>query len=147
MKYYDINTKGFYENPTENSIEITEEKWQELLDKQSQGGTIQNIDGQVMCVMPTDEQIVEQETKIQAQKNITKRQLLVWLFTQKQKTEDDIFNVIETIQDTAQRYLAKVNYGGTNNFYYGNEFVPLIGQALGLTIDEIKTMFDEASKL
>lgn len=91
----------------------------------------------------TDEQLA----KIQATKNITKRQLLIWLYSQKDKTENDILSAIELIQDEAQKYLAKVNYIGTNNFYYGNDFVLVIGQALGLSVDEIKTMFDEASKL
>lgn len=101
-------------------------------------------------LIETDEylaKVAEQEAHILALKCITKRQLLIWLYTQKGKTEDDILNAIDTIQDSSQKYLAKVNYNGTNNFYYGNDFVPVIGQALGLSLDDIKTMFDEAKDL
>lgn len=104
----------------------------------------------VTDISNTDEykaKIAEIEEQIQAQKNITKRQMLIWLFTQKGKTEDDILTVIDAIEDSAQKYLAKVNYSGTNNFYYGNKFVPVIGQALGLNLDEIKRMFDESKNL
>lgn len=87
------------------------------------------------------------QSQAQAMKNITKRQLLIWLYTNKSKTEDDISTAIETITDTTQKYLAKVNYNGTNIFYYGNTFVSVIGTALGLTTDEIKKMFDEAESL
>lgn len=52
MKYYDTIQKGFYEAPTLNSIEITDEYWLELQTKNSQGGIIQEIDGQVFCLMP-----------------------------------------------------------------------------------------------
>jgi len=92
-------------------------------------------------------EIAEQEKQEQALKNITKRQLLIWLFLKKSKTEDDIYSAINVIADADKKYLAKVNYSGTNNFYYGNSFVPVIGQALGLTLDEIKTMFDEAKEM
>lgn len=84
---------------------------------------------------------------MQSMKTITKRQLLIWIYTNKKKTEDDIYTAIETITDTDKKYLAKINYSGTNNFYYGNGYVQLIGEALGLTIDEIKTMFDDACLL
>lgn len=85
--------------------------------------------------------------KEQQLKNITKRQLLIWIYTNYKKTEDDIFNAINTITDNDKRYLAKVNYNGTNNFYYGNEYVQLIGVALGLTSDDLKKMFNEANNL
>lgn len=88
-----------------------------------------------------------QEAKIQAMKNITKRQLLIWLFLNKQKTEDNILTAIDSLTDESQKYLAKINYSGTNNFYYGNDFVRLIGTTLGLTTDELKICFDEAGSL
>lgn len=91
--------------------------------------------------------IAEQKAEIQAKKNITKRQLLIWLYTNKQKTEDDIYAAINSIPNASQKYLAKVNYSGTNNFYYGNAFVPVIGGALGLTTSDLTKMFDEAVSL
>jgi hypothetical protein len=106
--------------------------------------------GEIVDFSNTDDykaNIATQEAKIQAMKNITKRQLLIWLYTNKQKTEDDILSAIGIIADNDQKYLAKVNYSGTNNFYYGNSFVPIIGGALGLTADDLKTMFDEAVNL
>lgn len=93
------------------------------------------------------DEIKQKADEAQAMKNITKRQMLIWLYTNKGKTEDDIFTAINTISDPTQKYLAKVNYSGTNNFYYGNGFVSVIGQALGLTVDELKAMFDQASQL
>lgn len=108
------------------------------------------IEGVLTDISSTPEYIAEQaakEAEEQARKNITKRQMLIWLFLNKQKTEQDILNAINTIQDDAQKYLALVNYSGTNNFYYGNDFVPLIGQALGLTENELKQCFDEAGNL
>ena len=84
---------------------------------------------------------------MQAKKNITKRQLLFWLYQNKQKTETDILTAIDTIQDKDKKYLAQVSYNGTNNFYYGNEYTQLIGQVLGLTTDELKQCFDEANTL
>lgn len=92
-------------------------------------------------------QKAEEEQRTQAYKNITKRQLLIWLFVNKQKTEADIFNAINSIQDPSQKYLATVNYTGTNNFYFGNAFTPVIGGALGLSLVELKKMFDEAGAL
>ena len=94
-----------------------------------------------------NKQLAEQEAKIQAMKNITKRQLLFWLYQNKQKTETDILTAIDTIMDKDKKYLAQVSYNGTNNYYYGNEYTQAIGKALGLTIDELKQCFDEASKL
>lgn len=91
--------------------------------------------------------VAEKEAKIQNSKTITKRQLLFWLFQQKGIKEDAIFAAISTIDDEATQYLAEKSYTGTNNFEYGNPFVPVIGRALGLTIEEIKTMFDEAKEL
>lgn len=58
MKYY---LNGFYENQIEGSIEITDEYWQELLNEQSQGGVIQAVDGQVVCMLPTEEQILKEQ--------------------------------------------------------------------------------------
>lgn len=53
-KYYDINTNGFYEEFTGNRIELTDEYWQILLEKQSFGGVIQEIDGQVYCLLDNE---------------------------------------------------------------------------------------------
>ncbi len=55
MKYYDINTKGFYEETGNNRIEITGNHWQELLEKQSLGGIIKAIDSSVYCLMPHEQ--------------------------------------------------------------------------------------------
>ena len=103
-----------------------------------------NFSGQI-----GDEYVIteEQLNRIQSMKNITKRQLLIWIYIHKQKTEDDIYSAIDTITDEGKKYLAKVSYSGTNNFYYGNEFTQLIGLALGLTIGELKQCFNEASSL
>jgi len=114
------------------------------------GKPYSEVDGEIICLLENSEYIAEKEkeaAEIQAQKNITKRQMLIWLFIHKSKTEEAIFAAIDLIENESQRYLAKVNYSGTNVFYYGNSFVPLIGQALGLTIDEIKAMFDEGKTL
>lgn len=107
-------------------------------------------DGVVTDISETPEyiaKIAQQEAEIQNMKCITKRQLLIWLYSNKQKTEDDIFTAIDTLTDVSKKYLAKVSYSGTNNFYYGNEFTQTIGLALGLSVDELKQCFDEASKL
>lgn len=58
MKYYDIASKGFYEQNLQDRIEITDEYWQQLLNQQTHGGKIQAQDGQVVCVMPSEEEIV-----------------------------------------------------------------------------------------
>lgn len=55
MKYFDITTNGFSEKNAKNRIEILDNYWQELLEKQSIGGTIQAIDGFVYCLMPYEE--------------------------------------------------------------------------------------------
>jgi len=52
MKYY---LNGFHENKIEGAIEITDEKWIELLNKQSQGGVIQVIEGQIYCLLHTEQ--------------------------------------------------------------------------------------------
>jgi len=107
-------------------------------------------DGVITDISNTPEYIAEQQAKqaeIQNKKTITKRQLLFWLFLNKQKTETDILNAIEAIQDPSQRYLGQVSYNGTNNFEYGNPFVPVIGQALGLTTTELIKCFDEAKEM
>lgn len=57
MKYYDITTNGFYEEMSDGRIEISDETWQDLLEKQAEGGKIQAINGSVVCVMPTNEEI------------------------------------------------------------------------------------------
>ena len=51
----------------------------------------------------------------QSMKNITKRQLLIWLYTHKGATEENIYTAIGTLPTEAQQYLGKVNYSGTNN--------------------------------
>ena len=51
MKYY---LNGFYENQVEGGIEITDDYWQELLNKQSQGGMIQAVDGKVYCIFQSE---------------------------------------------------------------------------------------------
>ena len=68
-------------------------------------------------------------------------------FLNKQKKEEDILNAIATIEDPANRYLGEISYHGTNNFEYGNPFVPVICQALGLTEQELKQCFNEAKNL
>lgn len=107
-------------------------------------------DGFLIDVLQSSEYKAEQEQKLseeKAKRKITKRQLLIWLYINKQKEEDDILAAINMISDPAQKYLAKVNYQGTNDFYFGNEFVPVIGLSLGLTAVELDTMFDEAGGL
>lgn len=86
MKYYDINTKGFYENQILDSIEMTDEYWQELLNKQSLGGIIQAINGQVFCVLSSEkvenEQIIdikntdEYKAKVSMQEKATRKSKL-----------------------------------------------------------------------
>jgi hypothetical protein len=89
----------------------------------------------------------EKEKEIQDKKTITKRQLLFWLFLKKKITEDNIFTAISTIADPINKYLGEKSYTGTNNFEYGNPFVSVIGQALGLTEIELKQCFDEAKDM
>ena len=108
------------------------------------------VDGEVKDISQTPEYIAEQEHQkalIQDKKTITKRQLLFWLFLKKQIIEDSIFTAISSIPDAQNRYLGEKSYAGTNNFEFGNPFVPVIGQALGLTSEELILMFDEASLL
>jgi hypothetical protein len=146
MIYFD-NGKNAFAYEIENPIAtISEEVWTEFCSTDKWD----IINGTFTDISTTPEYIAEQELKqaeIQAKKNITKRQMLIWLFLNKQKTETDILNAIDTISDNSQKYLALVNYNGTNEFYYGNEFVSIIGQALGLTTAQIKTMFDDAKSL
>lgn len=104
----------------------------------------------IIDISQTPEYIAEQEHLEQerkAQRKITKRQMLFWLYLNKQKTESDILNAINAIPDETQKYLAGVSYNGTNDFYYGNEFVPIIGLALGLAVQDLDKMFDEAVEL
>lgn len=103
---------------------------------------------QEACITPEEfKQTDLYQTHTQAMKNITKRQLLIWLYLNAGKTEEDIYTAINAIPDATTKYLATVNYSGTNNFYYGNNYVQVIGAILGLTVDQLKTMFDEASTL
>ena len=98
----------------------------------------------------TPEYIAKQEQKqaeIQALKSITKRQLLIWLYINKQMKEADILSAIDAITDEDKKYLATISYNGTNTFYYGNEYLQMIAQSLSLSIDERKKMFDEAGQL
>lgn len=60
MKYYDKLTMGFYEENSDNRIEITDEYWQELLNQQTQGGKIQIVDEQVTCVIPSEQELAQQ---------------------------------------------------------------------------------------
>lgn len=83
MKYYDVTTKGFYEELSENRIQLTDECWQKLLDKQSNGGTIQVVDNQLFCVLSTEviqngvlvdiSDSDEYKNKINAEKNELKK--------------------------------------------------------------------------
>jgi len=61
MKYYDINTNGFYEDNAEGRIELSDENWQSLLTRQSEGCKIQVVNGFVACILPTDEEIQAKE--------------------------------------------------------------------------------------
>lgn len=147
MPYIDFDKNGriiaVYENPQYNGHLFTDL----IVDDVDKFLVINKIVNDISLTNGYRNKITEQELNIQKRKNITKRQLLIWLFINKNKTEDDILSAISTIQDSSQQYLAKVNYTGTNNFYFGNEFVLVIGQALGLTVDDVKTMFDEAKNL
>ena len=120
-------------------------------DKISQDAeTIYFVANGELTTTPTDAYKVQQQQeldKVQAFKNITKRQLLFWLYVNKKKTEDDILAAINTIADTDKKYLATVSYNGTNNFYYGNEYTQEIATVLGFTTDELKKCFDEAGTL
>ena len=51
MKYYDTETKGFYEEQTGNRIELTDAYWQTLLEEQSKGRTIREVGGKVFCLL------------------------------------------------------------------------------------------------
>lgn len=55
-KYYDVITKGFYEESADNRIEISDEYWH-LLNKQSQGGIIKSVNNQIYCLL--DNEIVQ----------------------------------------------------------------------------------------
>lgn len=75
MKYYGTkNNKdyGFYLEKFENSIEITDEYWLELLNEQEKGKTIIQYDNKVVCVDITEfenvngtwKKLSEEETRI-----------------------------------------------------------------------------------
>jgi len=122
---------------------------QSLIDLFNQGkGKIEN--NTIIDISQTPEYIAEQEVKakaIQDAKTITKRQLLFWLFLNKNIKEANILTAISTIEDVNNRYLGEISYNGTNNFQYGNPFVSVIGQALGLTTQDLIKCFDEAINL
>lgn len=67
MKYFDVNKNGFYEENDENRMEISDELWQNLLDGQSQGGKIEVINGQVVCTMPTAQELELTENNVRKQ--------------------------------------------------------------------------------
>jgi len=142
-RFFDLNT-----NTDSNFCDVIDPNY--MVEIPDDGKPYGLIDGEVICVEKNPEYIAEQKRQnmlIQAQKTITKRQLLFWLFLKKQITEDSIFTAINSIPDQKNRYLGEKSYTGTNNFEFGNPFVPVIGQALGLTSDELVLMFDEASHL
>lgn len=72
MKYYDINSKGFYlqQNESKDRIEITDEYWRELLNLQSLGQEIvSDGKGSVVGVLrePTNKE--QRECRLQELRN------------------------------------------------------------------------------
>lgn len=133
MKYYDLNTKGFYEEASENRIELTEQKWQELIDKQSQGGLITAVNGQAFCKMPYE--------KIQEGKLVdisdTEEYKAELLSCEKERVMADLKSQmaeldIKRIRAIAEPQLKDSEGGQTWLEYYTSQIVSLREQILSL---------------
>lgn len=72
MKYYDINSKGFYlrQNESKDRIEITDEYWRELLNLQSLGQEITSDgSGNVIAVLKELTDKEQKECRLQELQN------------------------------------------------------------------------------
>lgn len=142
-RYFDLNLKTY-----NNYCDIIDLSYMHEIP--DDGNPYGIVDGELKDISQTPEYIAEQEAKakaIQDAKTITKRQLLFWLFQNKNIKEANILTAISNIEDENNRYLGEISYNGTNNFQYGNPFVAVIGQALGLTTQDLIKCFDEAINL
>lgn len=72
---------------------------------------------------------------------ITKRQALIALFVIKKIKDSDVLAAIDRIPDEDDRYMAKINWEGAVTIDNNSPFTSQIGDLLGLTEEEMNSMF------
>lgn len=93
MKYYGTkNNKdyGFYKEKFENSIEITDDYWKELLNKQSNGKIIILFENNVIAVDKTEYSFVDNKWIKLPQEKILTNQLTIKNAIKKQELQEKI---------------------------------------------------------
>ena len=125
MKYYDITTNSFYEENDKNKIEITDEYWQELLNKQSKGGVIQAIGEQVFCTLQNEAvqngEVIdisntdEYKSKVLARQNAILKKEIVAIYQVK-------------FEELKSSYLAKIGLGTSSEEVYRAQYQALKAQ-------------------
>ena len=93
MKYYGTkNNKdfGFYEDKFDNAVEISDEYWIELLDKQNNGHIIILYDGNVVAVKETEYECKNGVWKRLAKDEVVAKQLKIQNAIRKQEILDEL---------------------------------------------------------
>ena len=93
MKYYGTkNNKdfGFYEDKFDNAVEISDEYWIELLDKQNNGHIIILYDGNVVAVKETEYECKNGVWKRLTKDEVVAKQLKIQNAIRKQKILDEL---------------------------------------------------------
>lgn len=111
---------------------------------------IKLVDGEEVEMTPEEEaEFLADQEKLQLPepiRDITKRQLRIWLLVNKSKTLDDVRAAITaTITDPVEREIALVELEDATMFKRSHTLFAAVGPALGFTSDEeIDEAFREA---
>lgn len=127
MKYYGTkNNKdfGFYEDKFDNAVEISDEYWIELLDKQNNGHIIILYDGNVIAVKET-----EYECKNGVWERLTKDEVVAkQLKIQNAIRKQEILDELEILDKKRIRALAEpslIDYDTTWLEHYNTKIIAL----------------------
>lgn len=72
---------------------------------------------------------------------VSRRQALLALSRMKNIKDTDVYAVIQSIESEELRYEARISWEGAISFVSNSEFVSLIGELLGLTQNDIDSLF------
>jgi hypothetical protein len=83
-----------------------------------------------------------------ASPSVTKRQILLWLLKNKQKTEQDVISAIDGIPDQTQRETVKINWTYPDGpFSREDPLFDQLGVSFGMSPEDIDTAFSEGAGL
>lgn len=132
---------GFYDDEIhlvipQGAFELTEERYQALMDGQLQGlEIVHGEDGRPMLREPLPMQ----------PQSCTPAQGLVALFALKSITEDNVLAAIGQIPDPVQQYTARIGYQRATTWERNSPTMQAMAQLLQLSDEDLDTLFSYAA--